>query len=973
MKSRISLLLLAALSAAAQTIIEPRIVSETLPSGGLMQIKLDLTSPHPISTSGADFSFDLSFESMEGVAILTPSGDGYGVAYISNQRFKANLVSPQFSLGTQLDYPFLMVAAKIRAGLAPGTVVPINWGPTTIFKDSTGAPYSLPAPQNGTLTIGGSVSITNIVPGGGLIPAGTTVRILGTGFSPDTDVFINEAAATNIRYVSPTEIDFTMSAARDLTGTRFRVRNKDNSDDTYYSYLRAVAFGASNRATVNGLHPLYQAQTYTSAGIAVPATGLNGYVALALRNANPGNATVQLDLVSAAGASLGTANFILPSGGQYVRTVQELFGNAPSGAVVKVASDAAINALGMLGDDTSGLVTAFLPGPAPVINPASPTLTLTPNALSFTAAGTQTVAVGSTGAALSYGASSNAAWLTVLPAAGTTPGNLSVTANPAGLAPGNYTGTITVTPAGAAVQTVSVSLTVPGPPSLVSASKNQQTVTIVARDPNGAADINRVYFLVNPTTNIAGNTCHGFYDRPQNAVSLYNDTLSGLVPGGANSQCSVQLVSAVASGTDLTLTLNIQLLNFYDSRQQNLYLWITDAEALGTGWLPSVSWPAQNPLPPTLVTASRSAQSVTLIARDPNGAADIARIYFLFNPTPTVPQFTCHGFYDRASNQVYLYNDSLTSLSSLQNSQCSIQPPTVTASGTDLTLTLPVTLQPTFTNTNAYFWIVDSAGLGTGWVNATPAPPTVRPATLTAQTVTITTSDPNGATDINRAYFLINPTPTVPQNTCHGFYDRPTNSVYLYNDTLTSLATLQNSQCSIQGFTATSTGNDLTLILQLTLQPAYASAGQKLYVWAVDSANLGTGWVQAAAYSAAAPQPPVLLSATRTAPNYTFIARDPNGAADINRIYFVLNATPTVTTNGCHGFYDRPSNQVYLYNDSLTALVSPLQNSQCAVQAFSATASGTDLTLNMTITQQVAPQNAYVWIVDSTGLGTGWQ
>ena len=165
-----------------QTLIEPRIVSETLPSGGLMQIKVDLTSPHPITTTGTDYSLDSAFDSFEGVAIFSPSGDAYGVAVPQGGRMRANLVSPLASLGTQLDYPYLVTAAHIRSGLAAGTVVPINFGPGLTFTGLNGEIYTISG-KNGTLTIGGSVSVTNVVPGGGVVPAGTTVRLLGTGFT----------------------------------------------------------------------------------------------------------------------------------------------------------------------------------------------------------------------------------------------------------------------------------------------------------------------------------------------------------------------------------------------------------------------------------------------------------------------------------------------------------------------------------------------------------------------------------------------------------------------------------------------------------------------------------------------------------------------------------------------------------------------------------------------------------------------
>ena len=80
MSQRVGVFLLVAIGVSAQTPIEPRIVSETLPAGGLMQIKLELTSPHPITTSGADFQMELAFDGVEGVAMLSPAGDAYGVA-----------------------------------------------------------------------------------------------------------------------------------------------------------------------------------------------------------------------------------------------------------------------------------------------------------------------------------------------------------------------------------------------------------------------------------------------------------------------------------------------------------------------------------------------------------------------------------------------------------------------------------------------------------------------------------------------------------------------------------------------------------------------------------------------------------------------------------------------------------------------------------------------------------------------------
>jgi hypothetical protein len=102
--------------------------------------------------------------------------------------------------------------------------------------------------------------------------------------------------------------------------------------------------------------------------------------------------------------------------------------------------------------------------------PPTPVLSVSGNALSF--AGTagnanppaQTVTVSTTA---SWTAASNASWLTVSPGSGTGNGSLSIGANLAGLAGGNYSGTITVTAPGAtgSPQTVAVSLTVTAAPA----------------------------------------------------------------------------------------------------------------------------------------------------------------------------------------------------------------------------------------------------------------------------------------------------------------------------------------------------------------------------------------------------------------------------------------------------------------------------------------------------------------------------
>ena len=549
------------------------------------------------------------------------------------------------------------------------------------------------------------------------------------------------------------------------------------------------------------------------------------------------------------------------------------------------------------------------------------------------------------------------------------------------------------------------------PPVLISsapaaASGGIQTFTMTAGDLDGSTNISRVYFLVSTTASVTLNACHGFYDRDANAVYLYNNTLTD-TSSLSNSQCLVNGFSVVISPTNFSFTLT---LTNRTSITKNVYAWISDYEGNGTGWLRISTWaPPSLTHPPALIVAgpertSAATQRFYISTRHPDGYTNLSRIYFLVNPTPAIPQNTCHGFYDRVLNAVYLYNDSLTNLTSLANSQCAVQGFITSAGSTDLTLELTLT-KTSSTSAIVYVWLTGKDGNGTGWLpisswTGTVLPPTIAstsPVTATAaqQRFTISTRSSAGYTNINRLYFLVNSDPTIPANTCHGFYDRALNAFYLYNDALTVLqgplvpgsnSQLQNSQCAIDGPTSGLlyvTGTDLTLYLGILRKNT--ATNQNLYLWLTDNLGSGTGWRQSAAWPAIGftNQPPSFVSATPATAtglieNFQFILRDPNGTADIRRVYFLVNSTANIQTNTCHGFYDRGANTFYLYNNDLTALTTS-GNSQCAILANQSAAnpSGTtDLTLQLALQRKglfaTGTQTVYLWTTDAANAGTGW-
>ncbi len=124
---------------------------------------------------------------------------------------------------------------------------------------------------------------------------------------------------------------------------------------------------------------------------------------------------------------------------------------SPAGLVAGVYSGEVIIASTGAGNGPQIVTVSLI-----VTDPAASQLTAAPASLTFnytlgsTVPASQTIALGSTGAALAYTVSTSVGgWLAVTPSGGTTSGSVTVSINPAGLAAGTYTGSVIVTATGA--------------------------------------------------------------------------------------------------------------------------------------------------------------------------------------------------------------------------------------------------------------------------------------------------------------------------------------------------------------------------------------------------------------------------------------------------------------------------------------------------------------------------------------------
>jgi hypothetical protein len=166
--------------------------------------------------------------------------------------------------------------------------------------------------------------------------------------------------------------------------------------------------------------------------------------------------------------------------------------------------------------------------------PLPPTVSVSTAALSFSGVAggsnpaTQTATVSNAGSGtLNWTASSNQSWLTVSPASGANSGTLTVGANVGSLAAGTYNGAITVAGGGAS-QTIAVTFTVAGPPSL-SVSTTALSFSGVAGGSNPATQTANVSNSGSGTLNWTASSSQSWL-----TVSPASGTNSGALTVGAN-------------------------------------------------------------------------------------------------------------------------------------------------------------------------------------------------------------------------------------------------------------------------------------------------------------------------------------------------------------------------------------------------------------------------------------------------------
>jgi hypothetical protein len=356
-----------------------RVTDEAAPAGSIVQLKLEVTEPKPISTGRGKIK-TRGVATVEGIVLMNEGQDTYGVAMLDGDELSFNVVSPSSLFGTPADYSILGIAGRVASNVSNGTSFPITLDPSGLgFRDPSGTvyPYEI---QDGRITVNATaIAIGDVTPGSGVVPAGGVVRISGANFTPNTRIDLHEADIAEQRFISSTRIDVVLAQTTRMHGMRIRARNDEKnarSECEYFSYERTSPSGASSDALFSRTVPLFAPAEYTNAIVDLPkraaahkrravrpaiGSGTSVPAGFALQNLQTSPATVSIELLDAAGHVYASNTVTVGPDQHLVRGIGEVFGIVVSPSAFRIRSNIPIHVLGLTADPQSGGAAALPP------------------------------------------------------------------------------------------------------------------------------------------------------------------------------------------------------------------------------------------------------------------------------------------------------------------------------------------------------------------------------------------------------------------------------------------------------------------------------------------------------------------------------------------------------------------------------------------------------------------------------------
>ena len=335
MRSTVLAVLMCFLAGAAEAAfpgVSLKVGNETEPPGGMVQMKVFITEPTPISTGGTKISLHSRFVAViDGISLHSAAGDAYGAAVVNGTSVKLRVVSPSATLGMAPDYPAVTITARIRPDVLLGSRTPLAIDPADLsLAGSFGNMYATET-KDGQLTIAPGVSVTDVTPGSSRLGAGDVVTIRGMNFTPFTTVRISETRTESVRFVDSSRLEVTLATATNMHGQRVRVTNPDGSSSTYFSYQRTRHFLPSARPLLARSVPIFPDKQWSSTLYVTPETPPGRWFSLAVQNLNILPADLTFEVLAPSGVVLAASSLALPANARLARETGELLQKTAAG------------------------------------------------------------------------------------------------------------------------------------------------------------------------------------------------------------------------------------------------------------------------------------------------------------------------------------------------------------------------------------------------------------------------------------------------------------------------------------------------------------------------------------------------------------------------------------------------------------------------------------------------------------------
>ncbi len=447
------------------------------------------------------------------IAIGSPSGVGQTLAIpviltISNSPLLTvtpNALKFTYQLGSTLP--------PTQAITPASTSTPINYSVTT---QSTGGNWLIVNPVSSTTPNPIAVGINPVGMVPGIYSGSVTVTGVGTGNAPQSVPVTLTITNNPILTVSNSALTFNYQRGKDIPGAQ--VVNVNSTGAPFNYTIVAETITGAGYLSVNATSGTTPGSFTVSMVPSILAAGAPGVYSARITLTAPGAANsplvIPLTLVLSDGPLVNVSQSSLSFNfqGSGMLPAPQFLSLTSTGDSVNVAISSTstggwltvgpstsstptnitvqVTPLGLLPGTYNGTITiaANVPGGAATLNSpitipvtltiSAGTLAASPANLAFlqaqggNAPPSQTISVSSNGPSLTYSAISSTSvgsWLSVTPANAATPGALTVSVNGAGLAAGNYSGTVTVTSIGASNSPLNIPVTLTVGP--------QQTIT----------------------------------------------------------------------------------------------------------------------------------------------------------------------------------------------------------------------------------------------------------------------------------------------------------------------------------------------------------------------------------------------------------------------------------------------------------------------------------------------------------------